>query len=68
MTNEQIAAISPLMGWKDIASYFKVTKNTVKAWHKKRPMPIKYTPGKLPVAYPDDLRAWLGTNKQKQDS
>jgi len=59
MTENQSREAGCLVGWKKIALFFDSSTSTVKRWHKDRKMPISYTPGGAPAAFPEDLRGWL---------
>jgi hypothetical protein len=46
-----------LSGWKEIAAFFRVCRNTVMKWHRNHPMPIRKLE-RVIVTTKKELRRW----------
>lgn len=57
---------SVLIGWASIARWFGVHADTVKAWHRDRPLPIsRDTKKQPPRALPEDLEQWVRDGRRR---
>lgn len=61
MVNEKEEKES-LVGWKQICCFLQCSRSTARRFYKQG-MPISKPGGKIPRAWPDELRSWLKSQR-----
>jgi phage terminase Nu1 subunit (DNA packaging protein) len=51
-----------LVGWKQICCFLQCSRSTARRFYKQG-MPISKPGGKIPRAWPDELRSWLKSQR-----